>query len=91
MGKQLLPLVSCCFQALAPYLTGDILQFMLRLPYSFVLSVGVDVKSTWSLIKMGPIYLKLLSLTLSVICRAIILFNSQWYQLPVSSFIVVPC
>lgn len=53
MGEQMLHLVSCCFQAVTPYLTRDILQFMLRLPYSFILSAGVDLKSAWSLIKHG--------------------------------------
>jgi len=48
MGEQILR-----FQAVAPYLTGDILQFMLRLPYSFILSAGIDIKSAWSLIKHG--------------------------------------
>ena len=50
----MLCLVTCCFQAVAPYLTGDILQFMLRLSYSFVLSAGMDIKGAWNLIKHGP-------------------------------------
>jgi len=45
----MLCLVRCCFQAVAPYFAGDILQFMLR----FILSAGVDIKSAWNLIKHG--------------------------------------
>jgi len=37
---------------------------------------------------MGPVYQNLLLLTLSVICRVIILSDSQRYELPVGSFIV---
>jgi hypothetical protein len=47
----MLHVVSCSIQAVTPYLTGDILQFVLRLSYSFALSADVDVRSVWSLIK----------------------------------------